>query len=95
MVTLEQEFQDLKDQSRQLETTIQRLQADLYNAYREYQRLSEKAFRHAAESMREACTKQAVALAQSGVPPEKYEEILSQIPIYPGSREDVSDIQDD
>lgn len=94
MISTEREFKDLQVQAKRLESTIQKLQADLHNSYRDYQRLSEKAFRNAAESMRDACIKQAVALARAGVPPEKFEEVLGQIPVYPAHREDISDIQE-
>ncbi len=88
------EFDELKSQAVDLEKTIQRLQADLYNAYREYQKLSEEAFRHAAESMRDACINQAVSLAEAGAPPEKIRDILSQISIYPSQRDSIQDIHE-
>lgn len=94
-MTTELEFRDLQARALKLESTIQKLQADLYNAYREYQRLSEEAYKHAATSMREACIRQAISLAEAGMPPAKFEEILNEISIYPMQREDIRDIQDD
>lgn len=94
-MTTEQEYYDLRNRAQKLESTIQKLQADLYNAYREYQRLSEEAYKHAAISMREACIKHAVSLAESGVSPDKIRDVLSQISIYPSQRDDVSDVHED
>lgn len=81
------EFNDLRNQIRKQEQIVSKLQADLHNSYREYQHLSEKAYRMAAEQMRKACIAQAVALAKAGAPPEQFEKVLSQIPINPAQEE--------
>jgi hypothetical protein len=83
------EFNDLKNRAMKLEQTIQKLQADLHNAYREYQRLSDEAYKFAAQNMKNACIAQAVALAKAGAPPEQFERILGEIPLSPAFVDDI------